>query len=243
MKKILKRRKKLYFLHIPKTAGYSISDSLGRISTQKRLTILGPIILDHLADNPEWAKSDILIGHLGLLPTRYEYDYLTVLRDPLERIYSHYEHIKRGVGHYFHKIIVEENLDFEDYLRDERFARLNFNMQTRYLSSYPNLKTEQLSGHHQEQAAHFENSDESNVNLEIAIDTLMKASWVGSAKTFEDLGAFLEKRFRVSCVQIPFLHVHPGPRKIFTSREKKAAERFIEFDQFIYDKWSLGLGK
>ena len=241
MKKLLRRSEKLYFLHIPKTAGFSISDSLGRISTQKRLTILGPIILDRLEENPEWAKSDILIGHLGLLPTRHGYNYFTVLREPLERIYSHYEHMKRNVGHYFHKILVEEKLDFEEYLRDDRFARLNFNMQTRYLSSYPKLKTEGLNGHPQEQAAYFENSDESNVNLDIAIDTLMKASWVGSSKTFQDLGAYLEKSFRVSGIEIPILNVRPGPREIFTSREKKAAERFIEFDQLIYSRWGSGL--
>ena len=242
LKRLRGNRKKLYFLHIPKTAGISISDSLGRIATRKRLTILGPVLIDHLKKYPKWAESDILVGHLGLLPLDFNYEYFTVLRDPLERLYSHYSHIKRGEGHYFNSIVVEEELDFERFLLDNRFLSLNFNMQTRYLSTYPILKTEQTNRHHQEEAKCFENSSESNIDLEKAIDTLSKASWVGSLKNLEDLQSFLAKRFSVSGVEIPILHVRPGPRKIFTSREKKAAEPLIEFDQLIYSKWGSGSG-
>ena len=243
LKRLRRNRKKLYFLHIPKTAGISISDSLGRIATQKRFTMLGPVLIDHLKEYPKWAESDILVGHLGLLPLDFNYEYFTVLRDPLERLYSHYSHIKRGEGHFFNRIVVEEELDFERYLLDERFARINFNMQTRYLSSKPILKTTQITGHHQEQAEYFENSPESNVNLEIAVDTLSKAAWVGSSINFRDLELFLEKRYSISGVDIPRLHVRPGPRRIFTPREKKAAEPFIELDQLIYSKWCAGLNK
>ena len=236
-------KQKLFFLHIPKTAGHSISDSLSRIATQKRLTMLGPVLIDHLKEYPKWAESDILVGHLGLLPLDFNYEYFTVLRDPLERLYSHYSHIKRGKSHYFGRIVVEKKLDFEHYLLDERFARINFNMQTRYLSSKPILKTAQITGHHQEQCEFFENSHESNVNLEIAIDTLSKAAWVGSSINFRNLELFLEKRYAISGVEIPRLNVRPGPRRIFTSREKKAAEPFIEFDQLIYSQWGSGSGK
>jgi len=240
LERMLRPRKKLYFLHIPKTAGISISDTLGKIANKRRLSMLGPMILDHLEENPKWAKSDILVGHLGLLPLDYKYDYFTVLRDPMERLFSHYSHIKRGVGHYFHKIVVEEELDFENYLLDERFARLNFNMQTRYLSSYPSLKTDQKTGNHQEQAEYFENSDESSVNLEIAINTLDNASWVGSPASFQELRLFLERRFAISNIEIPVLHVRPGPAREFSVREIKAAKALIEFDQFIYDRWGAG---
>jgi hypothetical protein len=243
LKRLARPRKKLYFLHIPKTAGLSISDTLGKIATQKQLTILGPILMDHLKDNPKWKKSDILIGHLGLLPLDFKYEYFTVLRDPLERLYSHYSHIERGEGHYFHKIVVEEELDFEHYLLDNRFFGINFNMQTRYLSLKPTLKVEQLTGHHQEQAEFFENSSGSSVNLELAIETISKAAWAGSSLNFRGLQLFLEKRFAISGVEIPRLHVRQGPRKIFTAREIKAAEPLIEFDRLIYNRWGAGLNR
>ena len=238
-----KLENKLYFLHIPKTAGISISHTLEQISNQTKLTRLGPILLDHLEHYPKWAKTNILVGHLGLLPLKYGYEYFTVLREPLERLYSHYSHIKRGEKHYANKILTEEKLDFESYLLDERFLRLNFNMQTRYLSSYPKLGEKEKNGHHQEQAKSFENSSEASVDLDVAMNTLAEASWVGSSSVFQDLEQFLEKRFGLSNIKIPILHVRPGPKKIFSTREIEAAEPLIEFDQILYNEWGRGNSK
>jgi len=238
-----KLKNKLYFLHIPKTGGISISNTLEQISNQKILTLLGPILLDHLEQYPEWAKSNILVGHLGLLPLNYEYEYFTVLRDPLERLYSHYSHIKREEGHYYHKILVEEKIDFEGYLRDKRFTAMNFNMQARYLSSYPKLGAKEKNGHHQELAKFFENSSEAGVDLGVAMNTLAKASWVGSSSVFQDLARFFEIRFGLSDLKIPILHVRQGPKKIFSTREIEAAEPLIEFDQILYNEWGRGRSK
>jgi len=238
-----KSTSKLYFLHIPKTGGMSISHTLEQISNAKKLTMIGPILLDHLEHYPKWNKSNILVGHLGLLPLNYEYEYFTVLRDPLERLYSHYSHIKRGEKHHYHKILVEEKIDFESYLIDKRFTALNFNMQARYLSSYPKLGTKEKNGNHQEQAKFFENSAQASVDLEVAMDTLAKASWVGSSSVFKDLASFLERRFGLSDIEIPVLHVRPGPKRVFSMREIKAAQPLIEFDQILYNEWGRGRSK
>jgi hypothetical protein len=238
LEELVKTRKKLYFLHIPKTSGTSTTAALNQIAIQKKIKMLGPVLLDHLIENPKWTKSDILVGHLGLLPLNYIYEYFTILRDPLERLYSHYSHIKRSPGHYLHNVVAGEELDFENYLLDKRLTNLNFNMQTRYLSCTPVSDNLDKKGSHQEKAQIFENSDASNVNLGIAIGTLTKASWVGTTNDLNPLILFLEKRFGLTNIEIPFIHVRPGPKKIFSSREITAAEPLIEFDKIIFKYWN-----
>ena len=231
-------KNKLYFLHIPKTSGSSISATLHQIAIEKRIKMLGPVLLDHLVEHPKWTKSDILAGHLGLLPLIYNYDYFTVLRDPLERLYSHYSHINRSPGHYLHNFVAGEKLSFEDYLLDKRFTNLNFNMQTRYLSCYPESDNLDKKHSHQELCATFENSDVQEISLRVAIETLRNASWVGTPNDLNALRLFLENRFGVSNIQFPFLNVRPGPKKIFSSREITAAEPLVELDQIIFNYWS-----
>ena len=99
------------------------------------------------------------------------------------------------------------------------------------------------NGHHQEQAKSFENSSEASVDLDVAMNTLAEASWVGSSSVFQDLEQFLEKRFGLSNIKIPILHVRPGPKKIFSTREIEAAEPLIEFDQILYNEWGRGNSK
>lgn len=238
LKQPMKPRKKLYFLHIPSTSGTSISAALNQIAIEKNIKILGPILLDFIVDNPKWAESDILIGHLGLLPLTYNYDYFTVLRDPLERLYSNYSFINRTPEHYFHDFVAGEKLNFENYLLDKRFTKQNFNMQTRYLSCYPESDNLDKKASFLEYAYKFENSDLQGIRLEVAIETLMNASWVGTPNDLNPLRLLLEKRFGVSDIQFPFLNVTPGPKKIFSSREITAAEPLMELDQIIFKYWS-----
>jgi len=232
---LVKPKKKLYFLHIPKTSGMSTASALNQVANQKRIKIVGPVLLDHLVENPKWTKSDILVGHLGLLPLNYNYEYFTIVRDPLERLYSHYSHIKRMPGHYLHDVVFGEGLNFENFLLDKRLTNLNFNMQTRYLSCYPESAELEKKGLHQEKAKIFENSDLSKVNLEIALETLTKASWVGTPNDLNSLKLFLEKRFGLSNIEIPFINVRPGPKKIFSLQEITASEPLIKFDRVIFN--------
>jgi hypothetical protein len=229
--------KKLYFLHIPKTAGTSISEALFQIAKEKELKMIGPILLDHLVDRPNWEESDILTGHLGLLPLGFKFDYFTVLREPLERLYSDYSHVKRDSYHYFHRTIVEENLDFLGYLQDRRFYSHNFNMQTRYLSTTPRLGDSDISDVHNPKAYAFENSDVSDISLKRATRILEKALWVGDLNNLNQLERFLEKKFDISGVELPFLNLNPEGGKTFSSLEIEAAKPLIELDTAIYQRW------
>ena len=234
---LMKRRKKLYFLHIPKTSGVSIFSALSDIAIAKKIKMVGHVLLDHLVEHPKWTKSKILVGHLGLLPLEYNFEYFTVLRDPLERLFSHYSHIYRSPGHYLHNVVAGEELDFESYLLDDRFLGLNYNMQTRYLSYYPKIESSRVRISPQELTANFETSRETNVNLDLAINTLNNASWVGTPNTLNELESFLQTKFHLTDVHIPVLNVRPGPKKVFTSSEIKAAKPLTELDQIIFDKY------
>jgi len=230
--------KKLYFLHIPKTAGTSISQTLHQIAQAKKHELVGPILLDHLASIPNWKESNFLAGHLGLLPLDYKFQFFTVLRDPLERLYSYYSHVKRDSYHYFNKVIVEENLNFLDYLSDKRFYNLNFNMQTRYLSKIPEIGYTHYSEIVNPESYEFENSDVSDISLKRAIRTLEKALWVGDVNNLSQLGQFLEKRYDFSKIEFPYLNLDPENRPKFSSLEIQAAKPLIELDSIIYKRWT-----
>jgi hypothetical protein len=234
--------KKLYFLHIPKTAGTSISQTLHQIAQVKKQELVGPILLDHLASIPNWKESNFLAGHLGLLPLDYNFQYFTVLRDPLERLYSYYSHVKRDTHHYLHKVILEENLNFLDYLLDKRFYNLNFNMQTRYLSKTPEIGLRRQSEIVVPETYEFENSDVSDISLMRAIHTLEKALWVGGVNNLGQLGQFLEKRYSVSKFEFPHLNLGTENRPKFSSLEIQAAEPLIELDSIIYKRWTKNNG-
>ena len=140
-------------------------------------------------------------------------------------------------GHYLHKVVAGEKLDFESYLLDERLLKLNYSMQTRYLSCYPRIKNYPEKIFHQEQAAFFENSIETDVNLDLAINTLNNASWVGTPNSLNELESILQIKFDLTDVHIPVLNVRPGPKKVFTLGEIRAAKPLTELDQFIFDKF------
>jgi hypothetical protein len=110
---------------------------LAEVALKANLQFRGPYPLDHLGMNPDWRESDVLSGHLGRLPIKYNFEYFTIIRDPIERLYSYYSHVKRDTGHYFNNLLSRENMSFENWLLDSRTRNLNYNMQARYLSSMP----------------------------------------------------------------------------------------------------------
>lgn len=108
----------IIFTHIPRTGGTTLQGIAARQYRQEEiLRLYGDAI-----ENPAWAlrmptvnelaelklvsghNAFGLHGHIEYVYGGYEsIDYLTILRDPIERAISVYEYIKRAKGHHLHQ--------------------------------------------------------------------------------------------------------------------------------------------
>ncbi len=126
----------LYFLHIPKTAGVS-------------LTTLLKARFDPTAVCPAQLWSELLhlsrerLGRYRLFHGHFYWHLLadlpqapacvTFLRNPIERALSHYEHILRDPGHYLHRKARAQR-GLRDFLTDPETRPMIVNFQTRALA-------------------------------------------------------------------------------------------------------------
>ena len=113
--------KTIIFLHIPKTGGRSLQNILLRQYSEEEVITDAHEILDQISDWPEEKKRNIryLQGHFiygihKILPQ--ECSYITVLRDPVDRVISHYYYIKRSPGHPLNEVIHRDTLDLKGYI-------------------------------------------------------------------------------------------------------------------------------
>lgn len=132
----------IIFLHIPKTAGttlqtiinkqfkreyvYELDNSNAQKSMEK---------FQHLPDS-EKQKYKVILGHMWFGLHRYlprASTYITVLRDPVDRVVSHYYFVKRRKDHYLHDIVESQRLSLKEYIENGLSTELN-NGQTRLLS-------------------------------------------------------------------------------------------------------------
>ena len=115
----------LIFLHIPKTAGTSIRSLVeGVFAAPTRVYLYEEppgISLKEFRGLPKEAKEQIrlVFGHVPYgvhewLPQRARY--ITVLRDPVDRVVSLYYHNKTMPGNKRHQLIVENNLSLEEFV-------------------------------------------------------------------------------------------------------------------------------
>lgn len=140
----------IIFNHIPKTAGTTMKDIIERqyphntilnplasflrnssSTMEGRSRLLGQMVRDH----PQKEKIRFISGHIqfGLheyLP--FPSAYVTVLRDPVDRVISQYYHIFSGTNVTHHKKVVTENMDLIEFL--ESYHPEMTNVQTRYIS-------------------------------------------------------------------------------------------------------------
>src|SRR4026208_439750 len=93
----------LCFLHIPKTAGLSLTDFIKSQFApfeSNSTTDLSDFIK---TPQEEIAKYKFIAGHFPYNVSNFvqrKLVYITVLRDPVERTVSHYAHIRRNPAHH-----------------------------------------------------------------------------------------------------------------------------------------------
>lgn len=144
MRRIDKRP--VIFLHIPKTAGTTLHRIIERQYAAERIISFGPDAHQSIADfralsEERRAQIRMLKGHMAFGLHRYfpaDSDhnrpvYFTLLRDPIERVISHYYHVLRDPAHYLYPYTEEGQLGLADFLKTKVPVMLN-NGQTRLVS-------------------------------------------------------------------------------------------------------------
>lgn len=144
-----KQEKTLIFVHIPKTGGRTVEAMLQRqYPTERTYDIYGygssiSEAVEGLKNLPKKGKQQIKLikGHyqFGLhriLPQQCTY--ITLLRDPIDRVISHYYYILTHHTHPLHEVVNSRNLSLKDYVLNGISTELD-NGQTRLISGMEHL--------------------------------------------------------------------------------------------------------
>lgn len=137
-------RKTVIFVHIPKTAGLTLYDVLNREYGRRHIytfaagqqRIKASVEAFKGLPEVERARYQLLRGHVpfGLHPfVPHAYAYITLLRDPVKRIISHYYYVRGNPQHELHREITSKRFRLEDYVSSGITTELD-NDQTRMLS-------------------------------------------------------------------------------------------------------------
>lgn len=125
---------------------------------------------------------------------------LTIFRDPVERIISHYFFVRENKRHYLHQKIIKSNLSLEDYATSELSCELrNF-----YVSHFSDLLVSQINQNPQQ-------------SIERAVKVVLERYDVIGFQ--DDLTSTMNKLQNLAHLSEPFAD------RIFNKTQKKAVEK------------------
>jgi hypothetical protein len=115
----------LCFVHIPKTAGTTLNAILIRQYSTRNIFVLTKNRPDHLPESfkqfgrRKRNRYRVIKGHF---PYGFHevldrpYLYMTLFRNPVDRVISHYHYVRRSEGHYIHQKVGDELPGLRDYI-------------------------------------------------------------------------------------------------------------------------------
>jgi hypothetical protein len=137
---------KIFFIHIPKCGGTTLESILYKNYSKEKIYSVDEnfkyrqnIIRYRALPSNEKEKFEIVSGHMGYglhnyLEKKEEASYITMLRNPFDRICSHYYFVLRQPKHYLYDAVVRGKMSIDEYVQSKLSSELN-NGQTRLLSS------------------------------------------------------------------------------------------------------------
>ena len=134
--------KTVIFLHIPKAAGTTMRYILrNNYPWRECLEVKNVtrsdryfIRMDRMSRR---RRLSVVMGHFGYGIHKYihgDFQYLTMLRDPVQRVISIYFFILRKKDHRLHQAVTSRHMSLEEFIDSELSAYIN-NLQTRLLSA------------------------------------------------------------------------------------------------------------
>lgn len=111
----------IIFLHIPKTGGRSLQSIILKKYRDAEVITDAHEKFGEIAEwsdehkrNIHYIQGHFIFGAHKMFPQACKY--ITLLRDPVERVISHYYYIKRSPGHPLNRDVMEQSLDLEGYV-------------------------------------------------------------------------------------------------------------------------------
>lgn len=133
----------LIFLHIPKAAGATLSSVVWRQYQDNEIFLIyGREPLDRVHElknlqETDRAKIQCVMGHIshGMVDSAFRStSYITMLRDPVDRVISSYYHMQENPGHWLHECAKHSDYSLHDFIEDEGPASIDArNLQTRMI--------------------------------------------------------------------------------------------------------------
>ena len=233
---------RLFFLHIPKTAGMSVNSYLSRhFDGSKILDAYDWNELQHISQS-ELESKRLIMGH-------FEYDFMhkllpeppqtiTFLRDPIQRTLSAFNHLRRDTNHQLHERLGGTQATLTDYLTNDFFIKTGANQQTRFLSTiFPDLSsTEDISFARQQ---NWQTSLHKPPDLATAKQVLAQIDFFGLLEEFSDSMMLLAHTLELPPPeQLPHVNTASGKSQTITdctSDEMKLLHEYNEIDIELYD--------
>ncbi|MEP7290436.1 MAG: sulfotransferase family 2 domain-containing protein [Chloroflexota bacterium] len=239
----LEDQDQLYFLHIQKTAGISLMNTLNQHFPAHEYR---HYLLEQLLFLPDtFVPQRLIAGHTYFTIRHFlaeEPIYLTLLRDPVARVISHFRHIQRKEQHPYHLKFRDASL--LDFLHSPEGESISRNFQTLSLAIdqdprefYRNFTYEKIKGNgggYAMMAAYDQSNQEAL--LERVLARLEKFAFIGLTERFEDSLDLLTYTFHWNPLARP-VHLNADPEPL-SAVPQEAYDLIIErtrLDQQIYD--------